>query len=62
MRRIPIEYAREGDILGQTLYNSYGGMLLRKETLLTDSIISKLKRQGYYSLYIKDKYTDKDYY
>lgn len=60
MRRIPIEYAREGDILGQTLYNSYGGMLLRKETLLTDSIISKLKRQGYYSLYIKDKYTDKE--
>lgn len=60
MRRIPIEYAREGDILGQTLYNNFGGMLLSKGTILNELIISKLKRHGYYSLYIKDKYTEKN--
>ena len=60
MRKIPIEYAREGDILGKTLYNSSGGMLLRGETKLTQGIISKLKKYGYYSLYIKDKYTEKE--
>ena len=60
MRRIPIEYAREGDILGQTLYNDTGGMLLREGTKLTQRTIIKLKIYGYYSLYIKDKYTDKE--
>jgi HD-GYP domain-containing protein (c-di-GMP phosphodiesterase class II) len=60
MRRIPIEYAREGDILGKTLYNNFGGMLLGEGTKLTQRIISKLKRYGYYSIYIKDKYTEKE--
>lgn len=60
MRKIPIEYAREGDILGKTLYNSFAGMLLRKDTKLTQRIIVKLKEYGYYSLYIKDKYTEKE--
>ena len=60
MRRIPIEFAREGDILGKTVYNSFGGMLLNGGTKLTDSIISKLKKYGYYSIYIKDKYTEKE--
>lgn len=60
MRRIPIECAREGDVLGQALYNGTGGMLLREGTQLTQRAIVKLKMYGYYSLYIKDKYTDKE--
>lgn len=60
MRKVPIEYAREGDILGKTLYNSFGGMLLGGGTKLTLNIISKLKKHGYYSIYIKDKYTEKE--
>ncbi|NLY46541.1 MAG: HD-GYP domain-containing protein [Tissierella sp.] len=60
MRRIPIEYAREGDILGRTLYNNFGGMLLRGGTKLTNRIIIKLKKYGYYSIYIKDKYTERE--
>lgn len=60
MRRIPIQYAREGDILGKNLYNSFGGMLLGGGTKLTLRIISKLKKHGYYSLYIKDKYTEEE--
>jgi HD-GYP domain-containing protein (c-di-GMP phosphodiesterase class II) len=35
-------------------------MLLGGGTKLTQSIISKLKKHGYYSLYIKDKYTEKE--
>ena len=60
MRRIPIEYAREGDVLGKTLYNSFGGMLLKGGFKLTQFTISKLKRYGYYSLYIKNKYSEED--
>lgn len=60
MRRIPIEYAREGDILGQSLYNSFGGMLLRQGTKLNQRAIDKLKNYGYYSIYIKDKYTEEE--
>lgn len=60
MRRIPIEYAREGDILGKTLYNNFGGKLLSKGTKLTSHMLNKLIKYGYYSLYIKDKYTQKE--
>jgi HD-GYP domain-containing protein (c-di-GMP phosphodiesterase class II) len=60
MRRIPIEYAREGDILGKTLYNSSGGMLLCSGTKLTERIICKLKNYGFYTIYIKDKYTERE--
>lgn len=60
MRRIPIEFAREGDILGKTLYNCFGGMMLNGGTKLSDRIISKLKKHGYYSIYIRDKYTEKE--
>lgn len=60
MRKIPIEYAREGDILGRTLYNSFGGMLLGSGTKLTERIISQLEKYGFYSIYIKDKYTEEE--
>lgn len=60
MRKIPIEYVREGDLLGKTLYNSSGGILLKGGNRLSQRIISKLKKYGYYSLYIKDDYTEKE--
>ncbi len=60
MRKIPIEYAREGDILGKTLYNNIGGMLLKEGSKLNQYIIDKLKASGYLSIHIKDKYTNED--
>ena len=58
MRKIPIEYAKEGDILGRTLYNNLGNMLLREGIKLNFNIIGKLKSIGCLSIYIKDRYTD----
>ncbi|MBU5426012.1 HD-GYP domain-containing protein [Tissierella pigra] len=60
MRRIPIEYAKEGDVLGKTLYNEMGGMLLKEGSNLNWYMIEKLKSYGYLSIYIKDKYTEED--
>jgi HD-GYP domain-containing protein (c-di-GMP phosphodiesterase class II) len=60
VRKIPIEYAREGDTLGKTLYNNMGGMLLKEGSSLNEYIIDKLKAYGYLSIYIKDKYTEED--
>lgn len=57
MRRIPIEYAKEGDILGRTLYNNLGGMLLGEGVRLNKRSIRKLKSIGCFSIYIKDRYT-----
>ncbi|MDY0236598.1 MAG: HD-GYP domain-containing protein [Gudongella sp.] len=58
MRKIPIEYAKEGDLLGRTLYNNLGCMLLREGIRLTEKSISKLKSIGCFSIYIKDRYTE----
>lgn len=58
VRRIPIEYAKEGDALGRTLYNSAGGMLLKEDSVLDANTIKRLKNHGYLSIYVKDKYTD----
>lgn len=60
MRNIPIEYAREGDILGKTLYNNMGSMLLKEGTMLTTYMIKKLRSFGYLSLIIKDEYSDEE--
>ena len=58
MRKIPIEYAKEGDVLGRTLYNNLGSMLLREGVKLNLKIIRKLKAIGCLSIYIKDRYTE----
>lgn len=58
MRKIPIEYAKEGDILGKSLYNNLGSMLLREGVRLNESSIIKLKGIGFFSIYIKDRYTE----
>ena len=58
MRKIPIEYAKEGDILGRTQYNNFGCMLLREGAIINESNIRKLKSFGCFSIYIKDRYTE----
>ncbi|AKL97122.1 HD-GYP domain-containing protein [Clostridium aceticum] len=54
MRYVPIDYAREGDFLAQPLFNEEGLVLLAKGVKLTEGLIHKIKKQGYYSLYILD--------
>lgn len=58
MRKIPIEYAKDGDILGRNLYNNFGNMLLIEGTRLNENSIRKLKGIGFFSIYIKDRYTE----
>lgn len=60
MRRVPIEYVKEGDILGKTLYNNSGGMLLREGTALNSNAINRLEKFGCLSLYITDRYSDEE--
>ena len=57
MRKIPIEYAKAGDIIGKTMYNNLGGMLLSEGARLSESNIRQLKKLGCLSIYIKDRYT-----
>ena len=58
MRKIPIEYAKDGDLMGRTLYNNAGCMLLKEGVRLSESNIRKLKSLGCFSIYIKDRYTE----
>ena len=58
LRKIPIEYVRNGDVLARTIYSNQGGMLLKEGFVLEEGILKKLKRHGYFTLHIKDKYSD----
>lgn len=60
MRKVPIEYVKSGDILGKTLYNNSGGMLLREGTILNSNLITKLEKFGCFSLYITDRYSEEE--
>ncbi len=60
MRHIPLEYAKPGNFLGQTLYNTNGQILLAKGTILTDRLISKIIESGFMSIYISDDDSEKD--
>lgn len=58
MRRIPIEYAKEGHYLAESIYTENGSLLVAKGIKLTENIIRKIKQYGFYNIYIKDEYTD----
>lgn len=60
MRYVPIEFAKEGDYLGQPLYNEKGMILLSKGIRLTAGLIDKIRRQGYYSIYISDNVSQEE--
>lgn len=58
MRRIPIEYAKAGDVIGKTIYNNLGGMLLSEGARLSESNIKQLRKLGCLNIYIEDRYTE----
>ncbi|MCC5912048.1 MAG: HD-GYP domain-containing protein [Clostridiaceae bacterium] len=60
MRYVPIEYAREGDFLAQPILSDTGLILLSKGARLTEGLIKKIKKQGFYSIYILDKVSDEE--
>ena len=57
MRLVPIECVKPNTIIGKTLYDSDGRILVRVGVVLTKGIISKIKNINIPSIYILDKYS-----
>src|SRR5437867_2948329 len=57
MRRIPLEQVEEGTVLGKTLYNERGDVLLRKGAVLTERYRGLLKEKGFATVYVQDQDT-----
>lgn len=58
MRLVPIECVRGGSLLGKTLYDNDGRILLKAGITLTENLILRIKRVNILSIYIVDKYSD----
>lgn len=58
MRMIPINCISEDTVLGKTLYNATGNILLRNGTQLTNSLIQKIKSADIKTIYVDDGYCD----
>lgn len=60
MRLVPIECVRENSILGKTIYDEEGRILLQSGTKLTRGIIETMISIKIFSLYIDDSYTEEE--
>ncbi len=58
MRLIPIEYAKRNMVLGKTIYDTDGRVLLRSGVVLSNPTIDKIKELNILTIYIVDKYSD----
>ncbi len=58
MRQIPIDHVRPGMLLGRTVLNGRGDVLLRAGTELTDRYIGMLRGRGYAAVLVADPATD----
>lgn len=57
MRFVPINCAKEGTFLAQTLFDEDGRVLLAEGARLTLPLIERIKSIGIHSIYIKDEYS-----
>ncbi|MDD3365612.1 MAG: hypothetical protein PHZ03_11580, partial [Syntrophomonas sp.] len=55
MRKIPLDYASEGMLLGRSIIDSEGNILLRTGVELDDNYINRLFELGIHYLYIRDE-------
>lgn len=60
MRRVPLEYIREGHYNAKPLFNASGQLLIAANVKLTQGYLNKLKAAGYCSLYIQDEYCEEE--
>ena len=60
MRLVPIEYVRPNTVLGKSLYDVDGRILLRAGVVLRDNTITKIKQINILSIYIVDKYSTEE--
>lgn len=58
MRYMPIEQLEAGMSLGKNIFNDTGQLILSKDKIFTESIISLFKKQGYQGVYIQDSFSE----
>lgn len=58
MRFIPLEYVKNGSILGKHIYDNNGRILLKKGFMINNNIKKRLNDFGIYSVYIQDEFSD----
>lgn len=57
MRIVPIDCVKSNTVLGKTIYDSEGKVLLRTGAVLKRNTLDKIKETGITSIYILDKYS-----
>jgi HD-GYP domain-containing protein (c-di-GMP phosphodiesterase class II) len=60
MRLVPIENVKPNTVLGKSLYDVDGRILLRAGIVLRENTIAKIKQINILSIYIVDKYSDEE--
>lgn len=60
MRLVPIENVKPNTVLGKTLYDLDGRILLRAGVVLREATIAKIKEINILSIYIVDKYSNEE--
>lgn len=55
MRKILLEHAKEGDVIGRNIYSSGGNILLSAGMKLTGRYIERLQELGIWDIYIEDE-------
>jgi HD-GYP domain-containing protein (c-di-GMP phosphodiesterase class II) len=58
MRQLPIDMVRPGMVIGRTVLNSRGDVLLRSGTILNERYLEMLRQRGYPAVLIADPDTD----
>lgn len=60
MRLVPIEWVKPNSVIGKTLYDIDGRILVRSGLSLTKGIIDKIKNVNILSIYIIDEYSSEE--
>src|SRR4051812_3101744 len=58
MRRVPLDRVEAGAVLGKTLYNERGDVLLRRGAELTPRYVDLLRDKGFGTVYLHDPDTE----
>lgn len=58
MRMVPVNSVSENTKLGKTIYNATGNILLRSGSILTTSLLDKIRAAQIQTIYIDDGYCD----
>lgn len=60
MRVVPLNCIRPGTILGKTIYNSTGSILLKSGAELNETLLNRLEENGIFLLYVDDGYSQQE--